>query len=56
MKKHKREEREMRDRRRKQVLKRIQEDEWKEPWQYWASDAETIPDNQMEREEQGDGH
>jgi hypothetical protein len=55
MKRHRREEREIRDRRRKQVLKRLQEDEWKEQWQYWTVDDETISEQGADLDEDRDG-
>jgi hypothetical protein len=55
MKKHKSEQQEMRDRRRKQVLKRIQELEWKsEQWQDWAADEEPSPSDDIGLEEDRD--
>jgi len=52
MKKHRGEQREIRDRRRKQVLKRIQEQEWKkEQWQVWAADEEASSPDQIGLEE-----
>jgi hypothetical protein len=55
MKKRRYEDREMRDRRRKQVLQRIQEEEWKEQWQSWAADEEAFSGDQMDYGEDRDG-
>ena len=56
MKKNRSEQRELRDRRRKQVLKRIQEQEWKwEQWQRWTADEEFHSPHQIGLEEDGDG-
>lgn len=54
MKKHRREGQEMRDRRRKMVLRRIQEQEWKEQWQNWALDEESSSADPMSIEQDRD--
>jgi|GEM_PF-2050859 len=49
MKKHRDEGRDIRDRRRKQFLRRVQEQEWKkEQWQLWAADEESYPPDQAD--------
>jgi hypothetical protein len=53
MKRHKYDDRDMRDRRRKQVLRRIQDEEWKEQEQGWKADEEDLFEEQGE--EIGDG-
>jgi hypothetical protein len=55
MKKHRSEQQEMRDRRRKQVLKRIQEQEWKEQWQYRTAEEEPHSLDQVGLEEDRNG-
>jgi len=55
MKKQRDEQREMRDRRRKQVLKRIQEQEWKnEQWQDLATDEGAPTPDEVGLEEDRD--
>ncbi len=55
MKKNRLEDREKRDRRRKQVLRRIQEEEYKEQWQHWAIDDEAFSGDQAGFDENRDG-
>ena len=52
MKKHRDVQQEMRDRRRKQVLRRIQEQEWEnDQQQYWSADEESGSPDQTDPEE-----
>jgi hypothetical protein len=55
MKKHRREGQEMRDRRRKLVLRRIQEQEYKEQWQNWTVDKESTSGKPTSIEQDRDG-
>ncbi len=55
MKKHRDVQQEMRDRRRKQVLRRIQEQEWEnDQRQYWSANEESGSPDQMDVEEDRD--
>jgi len=54
MKKNRFEDREKSDRRRKRVLRRLQEEEWKEQWQLWAIDDEAFSGDQAGFDENRD--
>lgn len=52
MKKQKHDDRELRDKRRKQILRRIQEEEWEEQWQVWKDGGRVVSEDQEEELEE----